>query len=239
MFEIGSSLHQARERQRLELSDVERVTHIRARYLGALEDERFELLPGRAYAQGFLRTYADFLGLEGRRFVDEYNERFAPDEERPVVPFADVRRRPLRLRLWLVIGAFAVLLSLIGWRLSTLTGHGSTSRARSTPTVTHQPQPSRVAVAPQPRVVAHTTGARIAFSARGPCWISVRLRSARGPLLYERTLQPGASVRFAGKRLWIRIGAPWNLSATLNGKPARLPGAVANVLVTRAGIHTA
>jgi hypothetical protein len=77
------------------------------------------------------------------------------------------------------------------------------------------------------------------LTARGPCWISVRLGSDRGPVVYERTLQPGASVRFAGKRLWIRIGAPWNLSARLNGERAQLPGAVGNVLVTRAGIHTA
>jgi cytoskeleton protein RodZ len=62
MFEIGSSLRAARMRQRLELSQAERDTRIRAKYLGALEDERFDVLLGPAYTKGFLRSYADYLG---------------------------------------------------------------------------------------------------------------------------------------------------------------------------------
>ena len=54
-------------------------TRIPRRYLHALEDERFELLPGSAYAKGFLRVYADYLGLDGQLFVDEYNARFNAD----------------------------------------------------------------------------------------------------------------------------------------------------------------
>ena len=64
MFEIGSSLREARMRRQLELSQIERDTRIRAKYLLALEDDRFEVLPGLAYAKGFLRTYADYLGLD-------------------------------------------------------------------------------------------------------------------------------------------------------------------------------
>jgi len=66
MFEIGNSLRAARIRQKLELSQAEGDTRIRAKYLRALEDERFELLPGSAYAKGFLRAYADYLGLDGQ-----------------------------------------------------------------------------------------------------------------------------------------------------------------------------
>jgi Helix-turn-helix domain/Aminoacyl-tRNA editing domain len=72
VFEIGSSLREARMRESLELADVERATRIRARYLMALEEERFDIFPGTAYAKGFLRTYADHLGLDAQRFVDEY-----------------------------------------------------------------------------------------------------------------------------------------------------------------------
>jgi hypothetical protein len=66
MFELGSSLHEARVRRGLELAQVAAETRIRTRYLQALEDERFELLPGSVYAKGFLRAYADYLGLEAR-----------------------------------------------------------------------------------------------------------------------------------------------------------------------------
>src|SRR5919197_705017 len=68
MFEIGSTLREARTRQELELGDAERATRIRARYLGALEEERFDQLPAEAYAKAFLRTYADFLGLDGELY---------------------------------------------------------------------------------------------------------------------------------------------------------------------------
>ena len=75
MFEIGSSLREARLRRGLELSQIERDTRIRSKYLGALEEDRFDVLPGQAYAKGFLRTYADYLGLDAQQFVDEYSPR--------------------------------------------------------------------------------------------------------------------------------------------------------------------
>jgi len=63
----------------------------------------------------------------------------------------------------------------------------------------------------------------------------VRLGSDTGRLLYERTLEQGQAVAFSGPRLWIRIGAPWNLDATLNGKRVQLPGSIGNVVATPRG----
>jgi hypothetical protein len=93
MFEIGNNLRAARIRQKLELSQAEGDTRIRAKYLRALEDERFEVLPGPAYTKGFLRTYADYLGLDAQRFVEEYNARLAPEEEPEAPPQLRIRRR--------------------------------------------------------------------------------------------------------------------------------------------------
>jgi len=81
VLEIGSSLREARILRGVELAQVEAATHIRTKYLEALENDRFDLLPGEAYARGFLRTYADYLELQADLFVDEYNARFAPPEE--------------------------------------------------------------------------------------------------------------------------------------------------------------
>ena len=80
MFEIGNSLREARLRQGLDLARVEDDTKIRARYLQALEDERFDVLPAETYVKGFLRTYAEYLGLDGQLYVDEFNSRFVSDE---------------------------------------------------------------------------------------------------------------------------------------------------------------
>src|SRR2546423_6961436 len=81
MFEIGSSLREARLRQGLDFPEVEQATKIRGKYLRALEDEQFDVLPAQTYVKGFLRSYADFLGLDGQLYVDEYNSRYVPGEE--------------------------------------------------------------------------------------------------------------------------------------------------------------
>ena len=75
MFEIGSSLREARERRGLSYADVELGTKVRSRYIKALEDERFDILPGPTYTKGFLRAYADYLGLDGNLYIDEFNSR--------------------------------------------------------------------------------------------------------------------------------------------------------------------
>jgi cytoskeleton protein RodZ len=237
VFQIGSSLRDARTRRGLELSQVERDTRIRPRYLQALEDERFDLLPGEAYAKGFLRTYADFLGLEGERFVDEYNSRFPVSEEPPNVKLARVKPRRSLLDARYVALPFAVLVGLIAWQLTRSSG-GQHHVAHAPPPPTTMPAaashvPSTTPAAPASQPAA----ARLVLAAtNGPCWLSVRLGAGTGRLLYERTLEPGQTVHFSGKRLWIRIGAPWNLSASVNGKAVTLPSTLANVVVTRSGL---
>src|SRR4029453_9187021 len=101
MFNIGSSLHEARTRQNLDLEEMEQRTKVRAKYLRLLEDERFEQLPGHAYTKGFLQVYADALGLDGRLYVEEYNSRYVTGEDDlaprlPRGPRRAARRRPER-----------------------------------------------------------------------------------------------------------------------------------------------
>ena len=87
MFAIGDSLREARTRRGLSAADVQKGIRIRERYLTALEEEHWDMLPGEAYTKGFLRTYAEFLGLNGNLYIDEYNARIAHhDEEPPLVP---------------------------------------------------------------------------------------------------------------------------------------------------------
>ena len=95
MFEIGNSLREARLRQGYELPRVEADTKIRAKYLRALEEERFEVLPGETYVKGFLRTYSEYLGLDGQLYVDEFNSRFTREEEPLAPPRPTKAARPL------------------------------------------------------------------------------------------------------------------------------------------------
>ena len=76
MFEIGNTLREARLRRGLDISRCEAETKIRAKYLRAMEEEQFDLLPAPTYVRGFLRSYADFLDLDGQLVLDEYESRF-------------------------------------------------------------------------------------------------------------------------------------------------------------------
>ncbi|MDY3973135.1 RodZ family helix-turn-helix domain-containing protein [uncultured Veillonella sp.] len=72
MATIGEELKRERNRRGLTIKDVERVLHIRAAYLEALEEDNYKLIPGDVYVKGFIGNYADFLGLERHRFIDRY-----------------------------------------------------------------------------------------------------------------------------------------------------------------------
>ena len=79
-------------------SSSRRETKIRAKYLRALEEERFDLLPGDTYVKGFLRIYAERLGLDGQLYVDEYNSRFSLADE-PVLATQGPQGPPQPLRV--------------------------------------------------------------------------------------------------------------------------------------------
>ena|SRR5579872_3605694 len=83
MLELGTSLREARERRRLGVEQVEAATLIPARYLRALEDEQFDRLPRGLYQRSSLRSYADFLGLDGAAYAEEYEQRLLSREPEP------------------------------------------------------------------------------------------------------------------------------------------------------------
>jgi Helix-turn-helix domain/RodZ C-terminal domain len=237
MLEIGNSLRTARGRRGLELAQVDADTHIRTRYLKALEDERFELLPGVAYVRGFLRTYAHYLGLDADLFVDEYNARFAPPEEPPpqLTPVRGAQRR--RLQVPATIGAVlaVALVPVLAWKIDAGSEPRKAAPTGAAPVRKAHPTPAKVSVPPR----RQARSARLVLAAaRGPCWLGVHVGSPGGRLVHEGTLGQGGSLRFAARRLWIRLGAPQNLDAILNGQPAALPDDTANVIVTTAGIRT-
>src|ERR1700724_1636979 len=88
MAEIGATLREARMRERIDVSEIEATTKIRAKYLRALENEEWDLLPGPTFVRSFLRTYAQALGLDAKVLVEEYrlnNERPSEAALEPIV----------------------------------------------------------------------------------------------------------------------------------------------------------
>jgi helix-turn-helix protein/uncharacterized protein DUF4115 len=159
MADIGTTLREARIRARIDISEVEARTKIRAKYLRAIENEEWDLLPGPVYVKSFLRTYGDFLGVDSRQLVDEYKRRYERPADQDLRPISarsrerERRRRRPRLgpigAVVLVLAAVVAALFFIGGGLesgssstssSTVAGGstGTTGTAHATTTSHHQ-----------------------------------------------------------------------------------------------------
>ena len=120
MADIGSTLREARMRARIDISEVEAGTKIRAKYLRALENEEWDLLPGPVYVKSFLKTYGDFLGLDSRLLVDEFKRRYERPSEHEVRAMATTARERDRAsqpaverRCWLLSPRSVIGLALV------------------------------------------------------------------------------------------------------------------------------
>jgi cytoskeleton protein RodZ len=98
MTDIGAMLREARMRDHLDIAEFEARSKIRAKYLRALEDEEWTLLPGYTFTKAFLRTYADMLGLDGRMLVDEFKRQYQDPSEIELAPVLPSRRDGRRAR---------------------------------------------------------------------------------------------------------------------------------------------
>jgi cytoskeletal protein RodZ len=237
VFEIGTSLREARLRQGFDFPEIEQATKVRVRYLRAIEDEDFDALPAPTYVKGFMRTYADFLGLDGQLYVDEYNSRYIVGEEEPPLRRSGVTpRNAPRVEsrvLVLALGAIALVTALVivAWKF------GGADQAKAPPGATQTKPPSK------PRAAHHRRGpvpATLILTARNPSFVRVRLTAKTGRQVYKGTMDPGQSNRFYAKRLWIAASNPENLRASLDGKVVALPVAVkrTGVVVTSAGLRS-
>jgi helix-turn-helix protein/uncharacterized protein DUF4115 len=245
VFEIGNSLREARLRQGLEFPELEQATKIRGKYLRALEQEEFEQLPGPTYVKGFLRSYAEYLGLDGQLYVDEYNSRFlVGEDEAPFRPRRSSAGRGEHRRIesnvvFLALAGIAVVTALVfvAWRFGGSDGNQPIPNPRAGTAGKHK----KATAQRKPRRVAPAKAHLLLAATGGDCWLEVHKSSASGKLVYAGTLQPGSRpLNFTAKRLWIIAGAPQNLSVKLNGKRRAFPrGDPSIVLVSPSGIKRA
>jgi Helix-turn-helix domain/RodZ C-terminal domain len=210
VFEIGNSLREARLRRDLDFPEIEQGTKIRVKYLRALEDESFDQLPGPTYIKGFLRTYAEYLGLDGQLYVDEYNVRYASGEEvleRRVHSSSRGRRpRPRQRRLesrvvWFALLGIAIVTALViaAWRYG-----GRTNQ--------------RLPLS-RPAAVPRVHAGLVIRAQKGDSLLIVRVRSESGAQLWNGTLTKGEAQRFDTRHgLWVYLGSPENVTMRLNGR---------------------
>ena len=178
----GELLERARREKGLSLRDVENATKIRTRYLEGLEQENYSALPDQVYVQGFLKTYANFLGLDGEGLAQDFRERRAPrrerglnyerprssEFERPVMSpggLAGAERRRISGTTILTVVLALILIALLGGAL-----YYVGSRSAGTPAADDPPSESagREARDPAPAEPAREEPARESAQAPDP-----------------------------------------------------------------------
>jgi cytoskeleton protein RodZ len=220
---IGETLREARMRQRLDIADVEARTKIRAKYLRALENEEFGMLPGDTFVKTFLRTYAEVLGVDPHVLIEEYRTNYEAPSELDVQPIGRPARggghRERRLPsvpppgrgMAVVLGIVVVLafLLVLGLTSSDDDGGGEGERASGgAETERQRPQRRRPKPRPTPRAVT------LEVTPNGPVYVCLD----RGPgteLLFEGTIDGERT--FKGQKLRINLGRT-AVEMKVNGK---------------------
>ena len=230
---IGERLREARMRQKIDIADVETATKIRAKYLRALENEEFGLLPGNTFVKTFLRTYAEYLGLDSQLLLEEYRAEYEPRGESDLQPYSVAARQRSRGRtraprapagppgpgtaLIVLVGVVLVIFAILG-----LTGGGSDKNAGSPSTTATTPKKQKR----QPRTprTPRATRVKLRITPVTPTYICVD----RGPgttVVDQRTITTSATYR--GKRLRVNLGKS-SETVTANRKKVKItPGPTA------------
>jgi cytoskeletal protein RodZ len=230
MLDIGAQLRETRMRRRIDISEVEAATKIRAKYLRALENEEWSLLPGPTFVKTFLRTYAEYLDLDARSLVEEYRQRYERPSTTELTPLRPgglggrpPRRRRQVLGPWiLVAGVFVGLLAAL-YVLGTSGDDeepppASTSerQANATPSPTATPRKSK-----KSRKATPTT-LRVRIEATGTVWVCLEDGAGKA-LVNQRTMQAGERTQtFRGRRFMVAFG---NGSARMriDGRSVQVP----------------
>jgi cytoskeleton protein RodZ len=223
-------------RQRLDITDVEAQTKIRAKYLRALENEDFGMLPGPTFVKSFLRTYAEFLGLDPHLLVEEYRARHDPRDESELTPFArptrgrPPRTRPPRRPTWLPV-ALAVLAILAVLLVLGLTGNNSSDEPSTTTTSTVSAAAKKKVAEAKKRAAARRRARERRAAARRARTVKLRIVPAAAtyvcldkgvgtPVVYEGTLAGPKS--WKAKHLRVNLGRR-AVRITVNGKAVNVP----------------
>jgi cytoskeletal protein RodZ len=233
MPEIGETLREARMRRRIDMTEVETATKIRGKYLRALENEEWDLLPGPTFVKSFLRTYAEYLGLDSRLLVEEYRQRFERPATQDLTPFSagrnlgrTGRRRRARLAAMqpvMVIGIGVVALLVVFYFL----GRSDETDAPPVPnrvqqrTPTPTPTPAKPDDKKRSQAAQRPRRVRLQLVATGPVYVCL-VDAGGKQVIDEQTLAAGTHTRtFTSRSFRTNFGND-NVTMRVNGKTYRV-----------------
>ena len=188
-------------RDRIDISEVEAQTKIRAKYLRAIENEEWDLLPGPVYAKSFLRTYGDYLGLDSRMLLDEFKRRYEHPSEHDVRPVGSIaardrerrerRPRPPRIPSWAPIGAVVIVIVVVLYIVGSIGSSTSTPTAHK-PSHRH-PRTTVAAKTPTTTTPAAPVSATLQMVPTAPVYVCL-VNGSGAKLINERTFAVGETI---------------------------------------------
>jgi hypothetical protein len=213
-------------RQKIDVAEVESATKIRAKYLRALENEEFGLLPGNTFVKTFLRTYGEYLGLDAQLLVEEYRAEHEPREQAEVQPFAPAaNRRPRERRprgpagppgpgtaVLVVVAVVLVIFAILG-----LTG-GSGGKKSVSQTPPKKAPKTHTTTTPKPAPKPQPTTVRLRIVPVSATYLCIDRGRGTAVLYQGITSQPQ---RFTGKHLRINAGGT-SLKLIVNKRPLKI-----------------
>ncbi|HYH87770.1 MAG TPA: helix-turn-helix domain-containing protein [Solirubrobacteraceae bacterium] len=212
MPEIGQTLRETRMRNRVDITEVEAGTKIRAKYLRALENEEWDLLPGPTFVKTFLRSYADYLGLDSRLLVEEYKQRFERPSTMELTPFAPRpggrRERRRRAVLGPALVVMVVLFALLGSLYALGTWGEDDSGGGDSPNTVENPTATPAADGGSKKKKKPAAPRRVTLQIVPTGTVNVCLVDANGRALIDnQDLQAGErSRRYRGRRFRVSFG---------------------------------
>jgi cytoskeleton protein RodZ len=243
MPEIGATLREARMRARIDISEIEAETKIRAKYLRALENEEWDLLPGPTFVKSFLRTYAEALDLDAKLLLEEFKLRHERPTEHDLQPIitrrtttAGRRRQPERRGLPRGYVIWGLTLALLAVLLLLTRGGDEEPDVAETPvtvptgpvggtTTTEERQTAEERRAAERRRAARRRAARLVslqVQPTGAVFVCLEARG-QGRLLNGVELQPGTARRtYRSSRFDITLGNG-NAVLVVDGRRFRVP----------------
>jgi cytoskeletal protein RodZ len=249
MTDIGSTLREARIRARIDMHEVETRTKIRAKYLRAIENEEWDLLPGPVYAKSFLRTYGDYLGLDSRMLVEEFKrQQERPSDHEPSRPVASLARerererergfRGLRLPQWTPIALVLVAVVAVLFVVGTIFGGGGNKSPATTSPRSSAHKSKHHASHHHVTLPATPASATLQLTPTGPVYVC--LVNGRGKfLIFEKTYAPGQPIpTFKQHRLLLTLGNA-NAQVKVNGKlqPIAASSTAIRLLITPTSVQ--
>ncbi|MDZ4777138.1 MAG: DUF4115 domain-containing protein [Alphaproteobacteria bacterium] len=206
----GTKLRAAREAKGLSLEQVAKDTRIRVEYVAALETMNVNLIPGKAYAKAYLRSYVKYLGLTEEELVIQYENESARLREDDSDQIRNPDSKPAPERPWFWAAVLGVVCAaFVGWRAMQDSAPDAPAPRATTQTEVRNTTPEP-APAPSPPLAEDPWPSEqvVAIRAKVPAWLEVR--GPDGTIFVSRTLQAGEAYR-------PDVGANWTLHAKDGG----------------------